>query len=55
MDEEVDKPKQDPTSSEATIKAGQEAIEAAKKTAPTEKEKQEPAQKKDAEKWRNEG
>lgn len=55
MDEEIDKPKKDETSSEASIEAGKDAIEAAKITAPTDAEKSEEGQKKDAEKWRNEG
>lgn len=55
MDEEVDKPKKDETSSEASIKAGKDAIEAAKMTAPTEDEKKDSERKKDAENWRNEG
>ena len=55
MDEEVDKPKKDDTSSKATIEAGKDAIEVAKITAPTEAEKSEEGQQKDAEKWRNEG
>ena len=47
--------KKDDTSSEASVQAGKDAIEAAKHTAPTEEEKKDSEQKKDAENWRNEG
>ena len=47
-----DKKQEDKTSAEASIKTGKKAINMAGKTAPTEKEKQESEQKKDAVQWK---
>jgi hypothetical protein len=54
-DKEKNNNKEDKTSAEASVEAGRQAIDAAKKTAPKEDEKKESEQKKDAEQWRNEG
>jgi len=52
---ERNKNKEDKTSAAASVNRGKKAIDAAKKTAPKEDEKKESEQKKDAQRWRNEG
>ena len=52
---EKGKQKKEAASTEESIKKGKQAIDMEKKTAPTENEKKESTEKKDAEQWRNEG